>query len=84
MKIINTVREMQEFSTSCRKKDQTIAVVPTMGGLHEGHLSLIDIASEKADTVIVTIFLNPTQFGENEDLSSYPATMEEDLRLWRQ
>lgn len=74
---------MQEYSTSLRRKGMSIAVVPTMGCLHEGHLKLIDTAKKHADTVIVTIFVNPTQFGPKEDFSKYPRPFQNDLSLCR-
>ena len=82
MKIIRTIREMQEWSDAKRRAGATLAVIPTMGFLHEGHLSLIDTARKNgADTVIVTIFVNPTQFGPNEDFDKYPRDFEHDTTL---
>jgi len=79
MKIIRSVKKMQNISRHLKRK-KSIAIVPTMGCLHEGHLSLIKAAGKKADIVIVTLFVNPTQFGKNEDFSKYPRQEKTDLR----
>jgi pantoate--beta-alanine ligase len=81
MNIIRTVSEMQECSRRARLAGKRIGVVPTMGYLHDGHLSLVDRAREAADFVVVTIFVNPTQFGPFEDLSKYPRDFERDCAL---
>ncbi len=81
MKILGKIKKMQAYSTSLRKKGLSIAVVPTMGCLHEGHLKLIDTAKKHANAVIVTIFVNPTQFGPKEDFSKYPRPFRNDLAL---
>ena len=73
MKIIRTIPEMQNFSLNARRSGQTIAAVPTMGFLHDGHLSLIERAHAEADLVVVSIFVNPTQFAPNEDLANIHA-----------
>ena len=70
---------MQSRAEQARLRGMTVGVVPTMGALHEGHCSLIRIAREQADLVIVTVFVNPTQFGAGEDFSKYPRSLERDV-----
>lgn len=81
MQIIRTRKELQMFALSEKRAGKVIGFVPTMGFLHEGHLSLIDIAREKADTVIVSIFVNPTQFAPTEDLDQYPRDFDRDAAM---
>ncbi|AOE50763.1 pantoate--beta-alanine ligase [Kangiella sediminilitoris] len=78
MKIVNKISELQSALADYRSNNQTIGFVPTMGNLHQGHLSLVDKAKEEADCVVVSIFVNPTQFGPNEDFDAYPRTFEAD------
>ncbi|MFP4166304.1 MAG: pantoate--beta-alanine ligase [Opitutales bacterium] len=84
MQIIQSVNEMQSHAIGLRSSGCLIGLVPTMGSLHEGHLKLIDIAKEKADKVIVSIFVNPKQFAPNEDYENYPREVEADSELCRQ
>ncbi|MCL7762235.1 pantoate--beta-alanine ligase [Polaribacter sp. Z014] len=81
MKIFNTKQEIKDYLTSKKEENKTIGFVPTMGALHEGHLSLIKKAIKKNDLVVVSIFINPTQFDNPEDLVKYPKTIENDTKL---
>ncbi len=79
MEIIESVKAMQTKAEALRLSGKTLALVPTMGFLHEGHLELMRIGKEHADVVIISIFVNPTQFGPNEDFEQYPRDTEGDL-----
>ena len=81
MKIITTPLEMQQCAREIHSRGETIACVPTMGYLHEGHLSLVDRARQEADRVILTLFVNPIQFGPNEDYAIYPRDAARDTAL---
>lgn len=83
MEVIKAVPAMQKYADEQRCAGKKIALVPTMGALHEGHLSLVKKAREVADCVVVSIFVNPTQFGPKEDFGSYPRMQEEDLAKLR-
>ena len=84
MLIIETVKEMQHTAETLRREGKRIGFVPTMGYLHEGHLALVRKARELSDIVVVSIFVNPAQFGPNEDLDKYPRDMERDKNLLEQ
>lgn len=81
MKIVETIKEVREQVKAWRKEGLTVGLVPTMGYLHEGHKSLIDRAVAENDRVVVSVFVNPMQFGVGEDLESYPRDMERDAAL---
>ncbi len=83
MKVIHNIQEMQEWSETQRLAGKRIVLVPTMGYLHEGHLSLIRLGRSKGDVTVVSIFINPTQFAPNEDLDRYPRDFKRDEALCR-
>ena len=84
MEVISSPEEMQKKAFALKRAGKTISCVPTMGFLHQGHLSLIREARASADVLVVTIFVNPAQFGPSEDYRTYPRDPERDLRLCRQ
>jgi pantoate--beta-alanine ligase len=81
MKIIESPEEMQRYSHSVRREGKRLGFVPTMGALHAGHLSLVKTARSQSDYVAASIFVNPLQFGPNEDFGKYPRTFERDRQL---
>ena len=83
MEIITDPKEMQQRMLAAKRAGQRIAFVPTMGYLHAGHLSLLQEGRKRGDLLVLSIFVNPTQFGPNEDLSSYPRSLESDCALAR-
>ena len=81
MKIISSPEDMQRFGRSVRRSGKRLGLVPTMGALHAGHLSLVKAARGQSDCIAASIFVNPLQFGPNEDFSKYPRTFERDCQL---
>ena len=84
METFSTIASLRGYLRAERMRGRSVAFVPTMGVLHDGHRSCVDIARGLGDILLVSIFLNPTQFGPGEDLNNYPVTLDHDLELCEQ
>ena len=81
MIIVRTIDALRAAASNWRRAGKTVALIPTMGALHEGHLSLVRLGQTICDQTIITIFINPSQFGKNEDLESYPSNLSQDIEM---
>lgn len=81
MKLISTIKDLKSLLDECRAAGKTVGLVPTMGALHQGHASLVERAVKENDVVVVSVFVNPTQFNDKNDLKNYPRTLEADCAL---
>lgn len=84
MEVVKTVKDLRQWRADCRLRWENVGFVPTMGALHEGHGALVAQSATENHRTVVSIFVNPTQFGPNEDLARYPRTLESDLKLCRE
>lgn len=84
MKTAESISEIRELVDTLKKEGKKVAFVPTMGALHDGHLSLIKMAHKHADAIVVSIYVNPEQFSPHEDFGTYPRTIEQDLKLCKE
>lgn len=81
MKLISTIKDLKSLLDECRAAGKTVGLVPTMGALHQGHASLVERAVKENDIVVVSVFVNPTQFNDKNDLKNYPRTLDADCAL---
>lgn len=81
MKLISTIKDLKSLLDECRAEGKTVGLVPTMGALHQGHASLVERAVKENDIAVVSVFVNPTQFNDKNDLKNYPRTLEADCAL---
>ena len=81
MKLISTIKDLKSLLDECRAARKTVGLVPTMGALHQGHASLVERAVKENDVVVVSVFVNPTQFNDKNDLKNYPRTLDADCAL---
>ena len=78
---VHTVKELRDIIKPLKAQGKTVGLVPTMGALHQGHASLISTSAKQNDITVVSVFVNPTQFGPNEDFDAYPRTLDSDLKV---
>ncbi|MEX2463677.1 MAG: pantoate--beta-alanine ligase, partial [Balneolaceae bacterium] len=83
MIVCKTIEHVRRELKALKKEDKKMGLVPTMGALHQGHIELMKIAAKHSDAVVVSIFVNPTQFGPNEDFDTYPRQLQQDLDACR-